>query len=152
PALLHRTCTLPNRSIASFARFCTDASLETSVTTPCTSNSCWRSLVTAASSAGASMSPRTTFMPSCAHRVAIARPIPLAQPVTTATLPSNSSIVPSVFPHQVSVDLAAVHQASCFDQRPLVTAVAHLAQGVLHGTRGETERRYRVQHEVVAQL
>jgi NAD(P)-dependent dehydrogenase (short-subunit alcohol dehydrogenase family) len=39
----------------------------------------------------ASMSASTSFMPSPAKASDMARPIPLAAPVTTATLPSNSS-------------------------------------------------------------
>src|SRR4051812_2023647 len=58
-----------------------------------TSSSAWRISLTVASSAASSMSARTTFMPSRPKRSAIARPIPLAPPVTTATLPSRSRIL-----------------------------------------------------------
>jgi hypothetical protein len=44
------------------------------------------------------MSANTTRIPACANRVAVAKPIPLAAPVTTATLPSNSSIALSFNP------------------------------------------------------
>ena len=47
------------------------------------------------SSAGASMSLSTTFMPAATKVAAIPRPMPLAAPVTTATLPLNSFIRPS---------------------------------------------------------
>ena len=40
--------------------------------------------------ASSSTSARTTFMPSCAQRSAMARPRPLAAPVMTATLSLNS--------------------------------------------------------------
>ena len=50
----------------------------------------------ARSSAGASMSASTTFMPSAAKRSAMAKPIPLAAPVTTATRPARSRISRSV--------------------------------------------------------
>src|SRR5207302_1919095 len=43
-----------------------------------------------------STSASTTFMPSAAKRPAIARPIPLAAPVTTATCPSNRSMAKTV--------------------------------------------------------
>lgn len=43
-----------------------------------------------------SMSARTTRIPSTANRFAIARPMPLAAPVTTATLPLKSCL--SVLP------------------------------------------------------
>lgn len=46
---------------------------------------------TAASGSG-SMSATTTFMPSATQRWAMARPIPLAPPETTATFPFSSSM------------------------------------------------------------
>src|SRR5687768_13763743 len=57
-----------------------------------TSSSARRSSVTVVLSAFSSMSASTTFMPSRPKRSAIARPMPLAPPVTTATLPSRSRI------------------------------------------------------------
>jgi hypothetical protein len=49
----------------------------------------------AVSSAACSMPPSTTFMPSAAKRSAKALPIPLAPPVTTATLPAKSFVLSS---------------------------------------------------------
>src|SRR6476660_3592601 len=90
PALLHATWIAPKRSTAASASACTCAPSETSVTRPSTCAPDASSFATASASAGASMSPRTTFMPSAAKADASEKPIPLAPPVTTATRPSNS--------------------------------------------------------------
>src|SRR3954451_6655897 len=90
-ALFHTTCTAPNASIVWAASASTSSSRDTSVRTPTTSPPVSRSSETAVSSAPASTSARTTFIPSCTKRSANARPMPLAAPVTTATFPSSCS-------------------------------------------------------------
>ena len=91
PALLHATCTAPNTSIAAAPSRSTSAGFETSAVTANTSAPAERSSWATVSSVSVSTSASTTFMPCCANAVASARPIPLAAPVTTATLPANSS-------------------------------------------------------------
>ena len=85
PALLQRTCAVPKRSRTASASDCTDAASLTSVSTPTTPSS-----AAVASSGAFSTSAMTTCMPSSTKRAAIARPMPLAPPVTTATRPSSS--------------------------------------------------------------
>ena len=90
PALLHTTCTLPNvDSVASAAR----AMAARSVTSTCsgmTSALVGARLATAASNALSSMSAMATFMPAAAKERAMAKPMPLAPPVTNAVLPATS--------------------------------------------------------------
>src|SRR5213595_1017932 len=64
----------------------------TSTTRACTVAPPRRSSSAALSRAPFSTSARTTFRPSAANRRAMASPIPLAAPVTTATCPARSSM------------------------------------------------------------
>ena len=93
PALLHNRWHAPKRSKVASASPSTDAGSVTSVTTPTTSprssSSAW-----SRSSADASTSAMTTFMPWPRNARASASPIPDAPPVTTATLPVSVSIAP----------------------------------------------------------
>src|SRR5579884_938892 len=86
PALLQRTWTGPNLSSTASASSSTDERLETSVTKCITSVAAPTSSA-ARASGRSSMSASTTCMPSAAKRSAMARPIPLAAPVTTAVRP-----------------------------------------------------------------
>src|ERR671919_753908 len=79
-ALLHSTCAVPNRSNVAAASASTADGSRTSVTTAATS------------------SAPTTRIPSRAKRWASAKPMPDAPPVTTATLPSRSSIRGTLVP------------------------------------------------------
>src|SRR5580700_2313244 len=90
PALLHTTCTLPNASNVRRANSSTCAALETSVRTAMASALPLAIASRTSPSGLSSTSASTTFMPSRAKRSANARPIPLAAPVTTATLPLKS--------------------------------------------------------------
>ena len=69
----------------------TSSQRETSATTWWTSWPPSRSSAVACSSRARSTSDRTTRMPSAANRCAMASPMPLAAPVTTATRPLSSS-------------------------------------------------------------
>ena len=93
PALLQSTCTAPCVSRAARASASTESGSVTSQRTPVTSwPPAFISLV-ACSSADASTSAITIFMPSAAKASLMPRPMPLAPPVTTATRPSNRSMV-----------------------------------------------------------
>ncbi len=92
PALLHTTWTAPKASRAERRISSTCSAFETSATTVTTSTEDGRPAA-AAARAPPSTSASTSFMPSVAKRFARARPMPLAPPVTTATLPDRSSIV-----------------------------------------------------------
>ena len=67
-----------------------EAAFPQSVWTVSTSAPFSRRPVAAASSTSSSISARTRRIPSAAKRVAKPSPIPLAPPVTTATLPAKS--------------------------------------------------------------
>src|SRR4029077_6675216 len=95
PALLNSKCTWPNASSVCRANRSTSLRFETSVLTPSTVPPAVFSSVSALVRLASSISARTTFMPSLTHRSAIPRPMPLAAPVITATLPLKSFIVPS---------------------------------------------------------
>src|SRR4051794_15642321 len=95
PALLKRTSRPPNRSIAAAYIAWTSPGL---VTSACT-NSPSISAASAAPSSSA-RSATTTCAPSAANRRALARPMPLAAPVMTATLPSS---LPATCPSSLSV-------------------------------------------------
>src|SRR3990172_4326437 len=92
PALLHTMCTCPKASSVRLASDSTSSGRETSVRTASTVAPPSRISFSAWASAASSTSARTTFIPSRAKRSAIARPIPLAAPVTTATRSLNSFI------------------------------------------------------------
>ena len=94
PALLQTTCTAPKRSTAAAARALTATSSLTSVGTASVLAPRPAILSEAACSAGCSTSASTTSSPARANRSASASPIPLAAPVTTATFPAVSSMVP----------------------------------------------------------
>src|SRR5580704_6863564 len=96
PALLQMICTEPNVARVFSASAATCFPSDTSVTIPATSAPLDFSSATALDSACSSTSASTIFIPSVAKRSAIARPIPLAPPVTTATLPLNSFMFSSV--------------------------------------------------------
>ncbi len=70
--------------------------------------------------ASSSTSARTTCMPSCTQRSARARPMPLAAPVMTATLPSNSFMVRprwcSCDSEAVAIDLASRRTGDSLDR------------------------------------
>ena len=94
PALLHTRCTAPKASTALRASASTASHLDTSVGTA-TASAPPRAMASLAWASGSSCtSARTSFIPSRAKRSAIARPMPLAAPVTTATFPFSSRIVP----------------------------------------------------------
>ncbi len=90
PALLQSTWHAPKRSYTASARASTEASSLTSVRTAVTAAPPVESSPAAAASAGSSMSAMTTVMPWATKALARASPIPLAPPVTTATLPLRS--------------------------------------------------------------
>jgi hypothetical protein len=92
PALLHRMWHAPYDANTRSASASTASRFETSVTTLCTSAPRARSSLAVLSSARASTSAITTFIPSPTNAPASARPMPLAPPVTTATCPLNSRI------------------------------------------------------------
>src|SRR5918996_1579504 len=100
PALLHSTCAVPNRSNVAAASASTADGSRTSVTTAATSSAPnWSARASVAlSSAARSTSATTTRIPSRAKRWASAKPMPDAPPVTTATLPSRSSIRGTLVP------------------------------------------------------
>src|SRR3954469_13620262 len=91
PALLHSRWTAPNRAKDSSARRSTSPPSDTSATTAWTSQPASVRVLATSSSPVGSLSDTTTRMPSAANRSAIARPSPLAAPVTTATRPGRSS-------------------------------------------------------------
>ena len=93
PALLQTTCTAPNASTAAAANASTADRCETSVRTPIASPPSPVTAATAASMPAWSTSETTTRIPSAAKRSTMARPIPLAPPVTTAVLPSRSFMI-----------------------------------------------------------
>src|SRR5215470_3741689 len=95
PALLQTICTAPNVSRVFCARVSTDSAFATSVTTPNTDAPFARISSSARRSAPSSTSASTIFIPAAAKRSAIARPIPLAPPVTTATRSANSFMTES---------------------------------------------------------
>ena len=91
PALLWTRCTAPKRSSAWSRKARTEAPSDTSVTTPMASAPRAASSPSASFRGPSSMSAMTIFIPSVAARSATARPMPLAPPVITATLPCRSS-------------------------------------------------------------
>src|SRR5579884_379532 len=95
PALLCTTCTAPKFDTVWAARASTAPGSDTSVGTPSTDVPPDASSSTATFSPGSSMSASTSRMPSAAARRATARPIPLAPPVTTATLSRSSCTTPA---------------------------------------------------------
>src|SRR3990170_3495387 len=100
PALLHRTWTAPIVSTVNLASASTSSDLETSVRFAVTAAPAAFSSRSVRFSASSSRSASTTFMPSAANRPAIARPMPLAAPVTTATFPFSSfTSTSSLLPH-----------------------------------------------------
>src|ERR1051326_2257128 len=101
PALLNSKCTWPNVSSVWRASSSTSLRFETSVLTASTVPPASFSSVSALVRSASWMSARTTFMPAPTHRSAIARPMPLAAPVITATLSLNSLIIGLHF-HQMS--------------------------------------------------
>ena len=90
PRCCTRRAPSPKRSIAAAASACTDASSLTSVRTVSVSTPRAPMRSAAAASPASSTSASTTCMPALANRSANASPIPLAAPVTTATLPASS--------------------------------------------------------------
>src|SRR5579862_4344796 len=132
PALLHTTCTAPNRWRAAAARARTEASSLTSVGTTSVSTPGRRTCSAAVASAASSTSASTTWSPEAAKRFAKARPIPLAAPVTTATFPGSNSIplpLPPPTPGPVSV-LVDDDPADVAAGEQVVDGVVDLADGV----------------------
>src|SRR4051794_39168022 len=117
PALLQTMCTAPNSSSVRSASACTSPGAETSVGTPITWAPSAARSATVAASTGSSMSASTSWTPSAASRWAMARPMPLAPPVITATRPAKSCIGPArsdlLFGqrgHVVGIDFAGLHR------------------------------------------
>src|SRR5918997_6576775 len=131
PALLHRTWTAPWASSVASRSASTEAKSATSVTTPATSNPSSRRAATVASRTGASTSASITFMPSRAKRSPMARPMPLAPPVTTATLPARSAITVRSSP--VRSSLVVVRS----DRRQVVVALVGVRSDPLAGHAGD---------------
>src|SRR4051794_37490729 len=98
PALLNSTSSPPNRSIAAAYIAWTSSGSVTSARTnsPPTSSAC-------ALPPASSRSATTTCAPSAANRRALARPMPLAAPVMTATLPSSLPAMPCLSVRSSSV-------------------------------------------------
>src|SRR5215204_3331293 len=95
PALLTTTSSLAKRSIAAFTVPATCTSEETSHATPSASGApASRKLAALLSAASPFRSAMTTRAPSDPRRLAVARPIPLAAPVTIATLSRNRIVRP----------------------------------------------------------
>jgi hypothetical protein len=94
PALATTTSGMPQRAPTSWASAFTEWK---SVTSHWTGSTVLPSSLAAFTSTAADPSPasstsaRTTFIPDLAHSLAIARPIPLAAPVTTAVLSESES-------------------------------------------------------------
>src|SRR5262245_56297375 len=95
PALLHSRWTAPKAARARWAKASTSWALDTSVTTASTGVPVACRAAAVAVKVSPSTSATTTFIPSCAHRSASARPMPLAAPVITATLSVNACMAPS---------------------------------------------------------
>ena len=93
PALLHTMSTWPKRSRVDAASTSTEWRSATSVRTEWTRSAASApSASRASSSASNSMSAITTRQPAARNASARPNPIPLAPPVTTATLSSSSSM------------------------------------------------------------
>lgn len=86
PALLNNRCTAPNPLKVLFARVSICITFDTSNLTALTSAPLFFKLASSSNRGSSSTSTSTTFIPSLTHLVARAFPIPLAAPVTTATL------------------------------------------------------------------
>src|SRR3990172_2359079 len=95
PALLQSTCTPPKVSTVNLASASMSSPRDTSVRFEATVAPFAFISLSVRSRACCSTSASTTFIPSDAKRSAIARPMPLAPPVTTATLPLSSFTPPS---------------------------------------------------------
>src|SRR5439155_6982763 len=96
PALLHSTWTAPHCLNARSARVCTSARRLTSVLTVMASLPASFTAVTVPSIPASSTSATTTRAPARARPRHSSRPIPLAPPVTTATLSRTLSMAPPV--------------------------------------------------------
>ena len=90
PALLTRMSSPPNAPTTVSTSACRAPRSATSVTTPIAASSPWASRIssTTASTRSWPRSTTATRAPSSAKRCAVARPMPLAAPVTRARLPS----------------------------------------------------------------
>src|SRR4051812_43912913 len=88
PALFTITCSAPNRSWACSMAACTLPGSDTSVWTNAAPSP---SADTASLPLASSMSATSTRAPSSTNTSAIARPMPLAAPVTMAALPASST-------------------------------------------------------------
>src|SRR5262245_35120141 len=89
PAEQTRMSTPPHVSAAKCASACRSADERTSVLRACTWKPAWRRSLSVWARPSP-MSPITTAAPPAASRSAVARPMPVAPPVTMATWPSNS--------------------------------------------------------------
>ncbi len=92
PALFITTSAGPQADVQASRSPSTDAHSATSHGTASTSPPAAAMAAAVSSSGGCSMSATTTLIPSAANACATARPIPLAPPVTTATLPVSASM------------------------------------------------------------
>src|SRR4051794_40294207 len=90
PALLHMTWSPPNRSTAASTTACTSSAHATSVRTNAAAVPSCRA---SASPPSTSTSATTTFAPSSTNNSTVARPSPLAPPVTIATFPASSLLM-----------------------------------------------------------
>ncbi len=88
PALLTNTSQRPQRARSSSNKAVIDAASPMSITSAKASMPCSRNPCTLSSAACRSMSATTTVWPSCPRRSAMAAPIPMAAPVTSATRPT----------------------------------------------------------------
>src|SRR6516225_5353734 len=94
PALLQSRWTAPKASRVFWASASTSLAWETSVRTASTVAPEAFMLASVFVNASSSTSARTAFIPSCTQRSAMARPMPLAAPVMTATLSLKSFMAP----------------------------------------------------------
>src|SRR3954470_10392968 len=149
PALLHTTCAPPKRSRLAAASACTDASSVTSVFTVSVSTPLVSTCFAAAASPSSSTSARTTFIPLCPKRCASANPMPLAAPVTTATLPLSSFIPSPLRPANLArYPFSHREEATVTPARPLhrpcAPAAGHRHHLVAHRTGPEDAHARRV--------
>src|SRR3954451_2066753 len=120
PALLQTTCAAPKWSSVAAASACTDDSSETSVFTVSVSTPFAPICFAAAAKPSSSTSASTTCSPFFAKRSASARPMPLAAPVTTATLPFCNFIRPPFGPANLArYPLSNREEATVSTARPL---------------------------------
>src|SRR5438094_381140 len=136
PALLQRTSTRPKAAQARSASASTDARSVTSHATPMLRTPARASSAAASLARVASTSATTTLAPRAARARAIPRPMPLAPPVTTATLPATSMEASSA---QELVGAAALERLPV--RRPRVDAVEKRREPRAAGVEAAPRRR-----------